>query len=124
MTVGVLPVDVLAAEARVDLHVGLAAGTTAIRDAGSPDAAEDRVEVMVADLETQVVTLESLAIGEVERQTLVDVDGRELALRYLPGYVEQAGQELRRLDSVVRRNDHVVEPDGHGALPEQRGVAV
>src|SRR5262245_26671360 len=114
MTVRVLPVDVLAAEARVDLHVVVATGMAAVRDVRRLDAAENRVEVMVADVKTEVVTLESLSIGEVESQRLVDVHGREIALRRLPGYAEQAGQGLCCVESVVGRNDHVVEPDAHG----------
>src|SRR6266850_6206591 len=117
MTVRVLPVDILPAEARVDLHVVLATGTAAVRDVGSLDAAEDRVEVVVADTETEVVTLELLSIGEVEGQRLIEIDGREVALRFLPGYAQQARQELCRLESVVGRNDDVVESDGHGAPP-------
>ena len=66
MTVRVLPVDVLAAEARVDLHVVVTTGVAAVRDVHGLDAAENRVEVVVADMETEVVTLELLSIGEVE----------------------------------------------------------
>src|SRR6476660_2416437 len=117
MTVRVLPVDVLAAKAGVDLHVVVATGTAAVRDVRRLNAAEDRVEVVVADMETEVVTLELLAIGKIEGQCLVEIDGREVTLRFRPGYVEEVRQELRPRESVVGRNDHVVEPDDHGAPP-------
>src|SRR5262249_26568116 len=58
VTVGILPVEVLAAEAPVDLHVGLAERGAAVRDARRLDAAEDRVELGVAHVEAVVVALE------------------------------------------------------------------
>src|SRR5262249_45631728 len=79
MSVAVFPVDVLAAEATVDQHVVLSARVAPVREARGLDAAEDRVEVGLADAEAEVVTLELLAVGEVESQRLVDVDRRELA---------------------------------------------
>ena len=51
---------------------------------------------MMAD----VVALELAPIGEVERQGLVDVDGREAAPRLLPGHAEKAGQEPGRRERV------------------------
>src|SRR5215470_15034462 len=71
-------------------------------------------------MKTEVMTLELLSVGKVEGQCLVEVHGRELALRFLPRYAEQVRQELRRLESMVGRNDHVVEPDAHGAPPGSR----
>ena len=79
MAVAVLPVDVLAAEARVDLHVVLAPGPAAVLDSGPLEPGEDRVEVGVADAEAKMIALELLAIGEVHGQGVVDVDRREVA---------------------------------------------
>src|SRR5215467_15205077 len=68
VAVAVLPVDVLAAEATVDQHVVLAARPAPVREPGRLDAAEDRVEVGLSDAEAEMVTLELVAIREIERQ--------------------------------------------------------
>jgi hypothetical protein len=56
MAVRVLPVDVLPAEARVDLQVVPAVGAAAVRDPRRADATEDRVELVVADVEAEVIS--------------------------------------------------------------------
>src|SRR5262245_56770788 len=94
MAVGVFPVEVLSPEAPVDLHVVFAAGRAAVGDARRLDAAENRVELDVAHAKAEMVPLEPLPVREVEGQRLVDVDGREGALRLPPGNGEQAGQLL------------------------------
>ena len=78
MAVGVLPVDVLSAEARVDPHVVLPAGAAAVADPCRLDAAEDPVELLVADTETQVMTLERFPIGEVEVRLWLTYTGEKL----------------------------------------------
>ena len=50
-------------------------------------------------------------------QSRESADKTSAALSELPGYAEQARQELRRLESIVGRNGDVVEPDGHGTPP-------
>src|SRR5262249_44174852 len=120
MSVAVFPVDVLAAEAMVDQHVVLSARAAPVREARGLDAAEDRVEVGVADAEAEVVALELLAVGEVEGQRLVDVDWRDLAPCLFPADTQEVGQELRRGDAMVRGHDDVVELDGHD--PTSDGV--
>src|SRR5439155_1846517 len=78
VAVAVLPVDVLAAEARVDLLVVLATRTAPVREPGRLDAGEDRVEVGVTDAEAKMMAFELLAVGKVHGQRVVDVDRREL----------------------------------------------
>src|SRR3989338_1546871 len=55
MTVGVPPVDILPTEAPVDLHIVLAVGAAAILGPARLDPAEDRVELVVADVEAEVM---------------------------------------------------------------------
>ena len=73
----------------------------AVPDPRRLDTAEDRVELVVADVEADVMALDRVPIGEVEGQGLVDVDGREAAPRLLPGHAEKAGQEPGRRERVV-----------------------
>src|SRR5215813_11562671 len=113
MAVSVVPVQVLPTQARVDLHVVVAARTAAVDDASLPDAPEDRVELGVADVEAVVVAGELVPVGEIEGQGVGDVDGGEVPARLLPGDREKLRQELRRGDPVVRGDDEVVEADGH-----------
>src|SRR5262245_12139517 len=117
VAVCVLPVDVLAAEAPVDLHVVIAAGPAPVGEARPLDAGEDRVKVGVADTEAQMIALELSAIGEVEGQGFVDVDRRELPAALLPRHRQQIGEQLRRFTAPARRNDDVIELDGHHAPP-------
>src|SRR5438094_5719845 len=121
MTVRVLPVDVLAAQARVDRHVIRAARLAPVRNAGALEPGEDRVELRVADPEAYVQPLDLLAAGEVERRAVVEVDGREVAVRGLPRHTQQVGQALGRRDRITRRHDQVIELDRHGPPP---GAAV
>src|SRR5262249_55438144 len=89
----------------------------AVGDTRGPDAGEDRVEFLLAHAEADVMTLELLSLGEIERQRLVDVHRGEVALRLRPGRAEKSGQALRPVDPIARRHDDVIELDGHGAPP-------
>src|SRR5260370_14325061 len=91
MPVCVLPVQVLAAEATVDLLVVVPARGAAVRDALRLDPAEDRVEIALAHSKAHVQALDALSTGEVEGERLVDVDRTEATLRFRPRRVEQAG---------------------------------
>src|SRR5262249_46300195 len=71
VAVGVLPVEVLAAQPRVDLHIVVAARVAPVRDPASLDAIEDRVELGVAHREAVVVALERAVIGKIEGERLV-----------------------------------------------------
>src|SRR6185369_10077381 len=107
MTVRVLPVEILAAEPTVDLHVGLPERGAPVRGPGRLEAAEDRVELGVAHAETVVVALEGMPVREVEGERLVDIDRREGALCLPPGNAEQPGERAGRRDRVARRNDQM-----------------
>src|SRR5262245_22901104 len=117
MAVSVLPVDVLPAQPPVDLHVVLAAGTAPVGKPRPLDAREDRLEVGVADAEAKVIALELVAIGEVEGQRPVHVNRRELSPGLLPRHGQEIGEKLRRFTAPARRNDDVIELDGHESPP-------
>jgi len=67
-----------------------------VRDARGLDASEDRVELGVRHAEAEVMVLEALAVGEIERQTVIDEDGHELAEGFGRRHVEQLRQPLGR----------------------------
>ncbi len=58
----------------------------AIFDACTANALENTVELLVADMETVVMALETLGLVEVERQCFVDIDGGKVADLRLPRY--------------------------------------
>ena len=60
-----------------------------------------------------MAALEVLAVVEVEREVLVDLDRREVAEQAVVLQAHYFGHELGRLLFVVRRDDGVVQVDGH-----------
>src|SRR5438552_2526745 len=84
VTIVVLPVEIPAAEARVDLHVILATRAAPVRDPARLDPAEDSVEVVVVDVKAVVMALELFAVREINRQRVVDVDRLEGLTRRVP----------------------------------------
>src|SRR5262249_60218065 len=111
--VAVLPGDVLAPQPGVDLEIVLTVWAGAPADTSGLDPAEDRVEFALRYPETDVVTLEALALGEVERQAVVDEHRDELPERLPPGHVEQRGEALGASVLVAGRDDCVIELNRH-----------
>src|SRR5947207_12390533 len=72
MPVGIPEIQAAAPEAVIDLHVVARVRAAAIGHAARLQAAEDGVEILLADVKREVVTLELLPLVEVERQRLVD----------------------------------------------------
>src|SRR5205823_2984882 len=105
MAVRVFPIDAAAAKTRVDAQIVLTTRRAAIDDAVRANTAEDRVEIRVAHAKAEVMALEALARGEVERQALVHEDGREVALGLGPRNAEEPGEELRAGHAVAGRHD-------------------
>src|SRR5205823_2776595 len=108
MAFGLVPVDVLPAEAGVDFHVVRTVRLAAVLEPRRLDAAEDLVELLIAHVEAVVRGLELLPIAEVEGQRLVDVDGREMAPLF-PGYAQELAQEPGGGVLIVGRDDDVVQ---------------
>src|SRR5262245_43850093 len=117
MPIGVFTVQVLAAQTRVAGEIIVAMRAAPVGDAGGLDPPENRVEAGIVHAEADMVALEPLPVGEIERQPLVGVDGHELSEGLAPGHVEQGGKRLGAGVLVTRRNDDVVELDRHRTPP-------
>src|SRR5262249_7101330 len=110
-----VPVNPASTELRVDLHVPRSVNRAPVPDAFCLDPTEDRVEVLLRDAKAEVIDRKMLfGVDEVERESIVDVDGRERTdARRCPGNVEQLAEKLRSGDLVARRNDRVIEMNRH-----------
>ena len=86
---------------------------TAVRNALRLDAAEDGIELGIADVEGVVVALELLDVVEKERERVVDTYRREMAVFGIGMEAKNARKKLCRCPLVAGRNDGVVEGDGH-----------
>src|SRR5690242_977478 len=117
MAVRVAEVDAAAAAPVVELAVVQAPRCAAVGNFGFLNAAEDGVEVAVADVKRVVMAFEVRVVVEQQRQRLVDLDRREVAgaAALEP---ENLGKEFRRRGLVAGRHDGVVENDAHSSLPK------
>src|SRR5215217_6691034 len=79
--VEVREVEAPAATAGVDLPIFVAARPAAPLPTGCLDPFQDGVELGVGDVEGVMMTLERVAVVEVEGQRVVDLDGREVSVR-------------------------------------------
>src|SRR6516165_6404729 len=100
----------------IDLHVVEGAGSAAISNALGADAIEDAVKLRLIDLEGVVMTLELRVIVEIEGQRVVDPQRREVRERTFITQTQDAGEEARRCFLVMRRDDRMVEHNGHRHL--------
>jgi hypothetical protein len=113
MAVGTAEIETASASPIVELAVVETPRRAAKSDLGFLDAVEDRVELAVADMDSQVVAFELVVVVEQQRQALVDPHRREVAgtFAFEP---ENICKEFGRRGLVARRHDRVVERDGHG----------
>ena len=113
MSVGVVEVDAATAEAAVDL-TGLAPHR--VGEGGNAQLLQTRVagvEGRLVDQERDVHRLHVDRIGEIERDA-ADLQRLEVRDDCGPGLdAENLAQEPRRSNSVLGRNDHVVDLDAH-----------
>src|SRR5215469_15926143 len=116
MAVRVVEIDPTSTAAMVDVAVGARARPAAIADPRRLHSAENLIELGLADHEGVVVRLELAALVEIERQPVIDLHRCEMRMRALVFEPEDTGEELGRGDFVVRRDDGVVEDDGHRRL--------
>jgi hypothetical protein len=116
MPIGVLEIDPTSATPGVDLHILLRKRTTAVRNGGFLDSAEDGVELSVAYMESVVMHLKVIPIIEIERERFVDSNWREMTHGALVFEPEHVSEKLRRLLLVVRRHDRVIKRDAHDYL--------
>ena len=102
-----------AAVAVVEFHVLMTLGTAAIDDVFGLDAAENAVELGVRDMESVVMVLALTCVVEVGRQPVVHSDRREMPAWPIVVESEYVSEEPRGFILVVRRNDGVIQLDGH-----------
>ena len=96
MTIGFAPVHKIAAKGCVDFVVDRAMRQAAIGNTSSTNATEDGIELFLPHSEAVVLNWDGLCpLIEVEREPLVDVDGRERAHGTLfgPGHAEKFSEQ-------------------------------
>ena len=113
MAVEVAKIDAASAVPVVELAVVEAPRCAAIDELRLANAAEDGIELGIADVEGVVVALELLAVVEKERERVVDTYRREMAAFRIGMEAKNARKKLCRCPLVSGRNDGVVEGDGH-----------
>src|SRR5439155_307344 len=91
---------------------------TPIRNASGLNVVEDRVELCVIHMKGVVVTLEPVAVVEVQCQGLVHTHGREVPHRSLIRQTKDLCKESCRCFLVVCRYNGVVQCDRHTTPPE------
>ena len=97
----------------VELTVVEAPRCAAIGEPRFANAAEDRIELGIADVEGVVVALELLVVVEKKRERVVDTYRCEMAAFRIGMKAKNARKKLRRCPFVASRDDGVVEGDGH-----------
>src|SRR5215470_3191497 len=113
MAVRVTKIDAAAAVPIIELTVVEAPRCAAVHQLRLANAAENGIELGIADVEGVVVALELLVVVEKERERIVDTYRREMAAFRIGMEAKNARKELRRCPPVAGRDDGVVEDDGH-----------
>src|SRR5262249_35096722 len=116
-----LPVHPAAAVAGIDLIRPGPPGVGPVPQPTLPDAAEDGIELRLADQERVVLRLDVLGtIIEGQGDVVAEPDIQERAVRRRLVQAQQAGDRPRRADLVPDPDDRVVEQDRHRTPPTQR----
>src|SRR5215471_369143 len=113
MAVRVAKIDAAAAVPIIELTVVEAPRCAAVRQLRLANAAQDGIELGVADVEGIMVALELLVVVEKERERVIETYRREMAAFRIGAEAKNARKKLRRCPLVVGRDDGVVEGDGH-----------
>ena len=103
MAVGVAEIDAAATVPVVELTIVDAPRGAAIGQLRLANAPEDGIELVIADMERVVVTLEFLGVVEQERERVVETDRREMPVLRIGLETENAGKKLRRRPLVAGR---------------------
>src|SRR5579883_271245 len=117
MAIGIAKIEAAPAVPGVELTVFEVPGIAAVGDARGAHALEDRIELRVIHVESVMMTLEAVLIGKVEGERRTDAHRGEMSPRPVIGEPEDIGEKPRRRILVMRRDDRVVEGDGHGLVP-------
>ena len=113
MAVRVAKIDAAAAVPIIELTVVEAPRCAAKGELCLANAAEDGIELGIADVEGVVVALELLVVVEKQRERVIDTYWREMAAFRIGMEAENARKKLRCGPLVAGRDDGVVEGDGH-----------
>ena len=113
MAVRVAKIDAAAAVPIIELTVVEAPRCAAIGELRLANAAEDGIELGIADMEGVMVALELLDVVEKERERAVDTYRREMAVFGIGMEAKNARKKLRRCPLIAGRDDGVIEGDGH-----------
>ncbi len=113
MAVRIAKIDAAAAVPVIELAILKAPRRAAIGELRRADAAEDGIELGIADVESVVVAFEVPAVIEKQRERVVDTDRREMAAVRIYLEAENSRKELCRCPLIAGRDDGVVESDGH-----------
>src|SRR6516165_9129382 len=113
MAVRVAKIDAAAAVPIIELTVLEAPRCAAVRELRLANAAQDGIELGIADVEGVVVALELLLVVEKERERVVETYRREMAIFRIGMEAKNARKKIRRRSLVVGRDDGVVEGDRH-----------
>src|SRR5580704_3629902 len=113
MAIRVAKIDAAAAVPVVELTVVEAPRCAAIGELRLANAAEDGIELSIADVEGVVVALELLVVVEKERERVVDAYRREMAVFRIGMEAKNARKKLRRRPLIAGRDNGVIEGHGH-----------
>src|SRR5246127_5614442 len=108
MAIRAAKIDAAAAVPVVELTVVEAPRCAAIGELGLANAAEDGIELGIADVEGVVVALELLVVVEEECERVVDTYRREMVAFRIGMEAKNACKELPRCPLVAGRDDGVV----------------
>src|SRR5579883_1627822 len=124
MAIGIVEVDAPAAIEVVDLAGLGVAGAGVDGDALLAQPLDARVELGVAHQKGPVLRTEIVAVGEVEGDAVIGLDGDEAAPRRRVGDAQDIVQEPGGGMLVPGRDDEVVELDGHAATGTSRSASI
>jgi len=113
MAVRVAKIDAAAAVPVIELTVVETPGCAPVGELRLANAAEDGIELGIANVEGVVVALELLDVVEKERERAVDTYRREMAVFGIGMEAKNARKKLRRCPLIAGRDDGVIEGDGH-----------
>jgi len=109
MAVRVAKIDAAAAVPVIEVTVVEAPRCAAIGELRLPDAAEDGIELGIADVEGVMVALELLVVIEKERETY----WRKMPVFRIGMKAKNPREKLGRCHLIAGRDDGMVEGDGH-----------
>src|SRR6516162_5831365 len=113
MAVRVAKIDAAAAVPIIELTVVETPRGAAVRELRLANAAQDRIELGIADVEGVMVALELLVVVEKERECVVDTYRRKMPVFRIGVKAKNPRKKLGRCHLIAGRDDGMVEGDGH-----------